>query len=190
MLPVNIPNQLTLGADIRAMRKSRGLTLEALAESLGRSTGWLSQVERAISVPTDEDLDALSNALSAPLSMLISREATQDEEVGYIVRADARRKLDRRIEGLDEELLLPDLTDDFEVVYSTFAPGSSRKDPIERPTQELGIVISGAMDLSIAGRTFHVRTGDSFRIRGEAFNWANPHNDPAVVVWVITPPVY
>ncbi|MEL6481261.1 MAG: XRE family transcriptional regulator, partial [Pseudomonadota bacterium] len=33
-------------------------------------------------------------------------------------------------------------------------------------------------------------TGDSFRIREEPFRWANPYEDPAVVVWVISPPVY
>ena len=36
----------TLGADLRALRKARGLTLIALAEVLGKSVGWLSQVER------------------------------------------------------------------------------------------------------------------------------------------------
>ena len=36
----------TLGADIRALRKARGLTLAELAQTLGRSVGWLSQVER------------------------------------------------------------------------------------------------------------------------------------------------
>ena len=185
-----ISNPKTLGADIRAMRKSRGLTLEELADQLGRSTGWLSQVERAISIPTDDDLGALSQALSAPLSMLVNDTPQADDEAGYIVRAGARRKLDRRIDGLDEELLSPDLTDDFEVVYSTFAPGSSRKDVIVRPTQELGILISGRMRLTIAGKTFEVATGDSFRIREEAFAWANPYSEPAIAIWVIAPPVY
>jgi len=36
----------TLGADLRALRKARGMTLIALADALGKSVGWLSQVER------------------------------------------------------------------------------------------------------------------------------------------------
>jgi len=36
----------TIGADLRALRKGRGLTLTELALRLGRSVGWLSQVER------------------------------------------------------------------------------------------------------------------------------------------------
>ena len=32
--------------------------------------------------------------------------------------------------------------------------------------------------------------GDSFRIRGERFEWINPYDEPAVAIWVIAPPVY
>lgn len=189
MLQGDVISSRTLGADLRAMRKSRGLTLEELSRRLGKSTGWLSQVERAISQPSDADLRALSEALSAPLSMLLAGAGTNDE-TGFVVRAAARRRLDRGIEGLEEELLSPDLTDDFEVVYSTFAPGSRRQDPTQRPTQELGILISGTLELTIGERAFTVRTGDSFRLRGESFTWANPHEVPAIAIWVIAPPVY
>lgn len=34
-----------LGRDLRALRKSRGLTLNDLAASIGRSVGFLSQIE-------------------------------------------------------------------------------------------------------------------------------------------------
>ena len=34
----------TLGVDLRALRKSRGVTLTDLSEKMGRSVGWLSQV--------------------------------------------------------------------------------------------------------------------------------------------------
>ena len=37
----------TLGQDIRALRKTRAMTLQDLAEAVGRSVGWLSQVERS-----------------------------------------------------------------------------------------------------------------------------------------------
>ncbi len=41
----------TLGADLRSLRKSRRLTLEDVAGRLGKSVGWLSQVERDLSSP-------------------------------------------------------------------------------------------------------------------------------------------
>ena len=91
---------------------------------------------------------------------------------------------------LVEELLSPDLTDDFEMVHSTFAPRSEIIHPVTRPTQEVGYLVSGVLDLEIAGTLYTIHPGDSFRIRGEPFRWMNPHDAPAVAIWVIAPPVY
>ena len=41
----------TLGADLRALRKSRGHTLTDLAETLGRSVGWVAHWREMISDP-------------------------------------------------------------------------------------------------------------------------------------------
>jgi mannose-6-phosphate isomerase-like protein (cupin superfamily) len=87
-------------------------------------------------------------------------------------------------------LLSPDLTDDFEMVHSTFAPGSKSPHPVTRPTQEVAYLVSGRLDIEIAGTMHTIHPGDSFRIRGETFRWVNPYPDPAEAVWVIAPPVY
>ena len=111
-------------------------------------------------------------------------------EDGYVVRKDTRRPIGSRTDGLIEELLSPDLTDDFEVVHSTFAPGSAIADPVMRPTQEVGYLISGQLDLEIDSHRFTISAGDSFRVRGEPFRWSNPYDVSAVAIWVIAPPVY
>ena len=47
---IHPPDQpASLGADLRALRKARGVTLAELAADLNRSVGWLSQVERDLS---------------------------------------------------------------------------------------------------------------------------------------------
>ncbi len=180
----------TLGADLRALRKTRGLTLTDLSETLGRSVGWLSQIERDLSSPSINDLRAIAAALDAPISMLFGQASAPADEVGLIVRKGARRPIGSGEQGLVEELLSPDLTDDFEVVHSTFLPGCVLQEPVTRPTQEVGYVISGQLDLEIDGKMFTLNAGDSFRVRGEPFRWMNPTETPAVVIWVIAPPVY
>ncbi|MEY1554149.1 helix-turn-helix domain-containing protein [Yoonia sp. R2331] len=186
----DVPKDLrTLGADLRALRKARGLTLHELADALGRSVGWLSQVERDISEPSITDLRSLAAVLDVSVSSLFRVAAAAGEE-GFVVRCDARRPIGSRAAGLVEELLSPDLTDDFEVVHSTFAPGAEMVEPVTRATQELGYVVSGRMRVWIDGTAFDVGAGDSFRIRGTAYRWANPHDAPCVVIWVIAPPVY
>ena len=180
----------TLGADLRALRKARGLTLSDLAEGMGRSVGWLSQVERDKSELSITDLRTLAGLLDVSVSMLFRHVPAPAHEAGHIVRQGARRPIGASIRGLTEELLSPDLTDDFEMVHSTFAPGSHISDAVVRPTQEVAYMVSGRLDIEISGLRHTVHTGDSFRIRGEAFRWFNPYDTPAVAIWVIAPPVY
>ncbi|MEM7472830.1 MAG: cupin domain-containing protein [Pseudomonadota bacterium] len=180
----------TLGADLRALRKARGMTLIELSEVLGRSVGWLSQVERDKSEPGVTDLRMIAKALDVSVSSLFRQSAVPVAEQGYVVRAGARRPIGSREAGLVEELLSPDLTDDFEMVHSTFEPRSQISEPVTRPTQEVGYVVSGKLDIWINGVTHALSAGDSFRIRGEPFRWINPYSAAAVVIWVIAPPVY
>jgi transcriptional regulator with XRE-family HTH domain len=180
----------TLGADLRALRKARGLTLQDLSETLNRSVGWLSQVERDLSDPSITDLRHIAKALGVSVSMLFRHAAAPAHEAGFIVRKGARRPIGSSVAGLVEELLSPDLTDDFEVVHSTFQPHSWIKDPVIRPTQEVGYLISGSLEIEINTTTHTLNPGDSFRVRGEPFRWSNPNSDPAVAIWVIAPPVY
>lgn len=190
--PVNTqaPHSATLGADIRALRKARGLTLTEIAARLNRSVGWLSQVERDMSDPSISDLRQIAECLGVPMSMLFAHSSVPVAEQGYVVRAGSRRPMGSGEEGLIEELLSPDLTDDFEMVHSTFEPRSRMQKPANRPTQEVGYMISGRLDLTIGSSQFTVGPGDSFRIRHEPYQWANPYDEPAVAIWVIAPPVY
>lgn len=185
----DLDNASSLGADLRALRKARGLTLNGLSDRLGRSVGWLSQVERDLSEPSITDLRHIAAQLDVSVSSLFRSDAPVPEQ-GYIVRADSRRPIGSRDSGLIEELLSPDLTDDFEMVHSTFQPRSKIGETCTRPTQEVGYVIAGRLTLWIDGLTFHLNPGDSFRIRGKPFRWENPHDEPARAIWVISPPVY
>ena len=180
----------TLGADLRALRKARGLTLQEMSARLDRSVGWLSQVERDLSNPSISDLKLISTVLDVSVSTLFRHQAAPAEEAGFVVRKSARRPIGSRVAGLVEELLSPDLTDDFEMLVSTFEPGSQLVAPTLRDTQEVGYLISGMLNVEINGRKFTIHPGDSFRVRGEQFRWMNPYEVPAVAVWVIAPPVY
>jgi transcriptional regulator with XRE-family HTH domain len=179
----------TLGADIRALRKARKLTLADLSEKLDRSVGWLSQVERDKSYPAIADLGRMAEVLDVSMSSFLQVGATPEEE-GFIVRANARRPIGSRTAGLTESLLSPDLTDDFEVIHSTFAPGSEITTPLVRHTQEVCYIVSGQFDVQIGDKKFHLQAGDSFRLRGEPFMWRNPADTPTEIIWVISPPVY
>jgi len=179
-----------VGADLRALRKARGLTLTELAVKVGRSVGWLSQVERNLAEPTISDLRRLADALEQPLSLFFGPNPAPEEERGYVVRWNSRRALGSAEQGLVEQLLSPDLSGSFEIVRSVFDPGAELKEFNNRATEEAGYLIAGELEMWIGDRHFHLKPGDSFRFKGERHRWRNPGTEPAIAIWVIAPPVY
>lgn len=179
-----------LARDIRALRRARGLTLAEMAMRLGRSIGWVSQVERGLSQPAIDDLRRLADVFGVPLGMFFGHEAASEAERGVVVRADRRRALGSSETGLTEELLSPDLGGSFELIRSEFAAGAERSVEARRETEEAGYVVSGQLDIEI-DRVWHsLGEGDSFRFSNKTYRWRNPGDVPAVVIWAISPPVY
>lgn len=178
------------GRDIRALRKARGLTLSELALRLGRSVGWMSQVERGLSSPSIADLRAFADVFGVSVSLFFSHDVPNENERGVIVRAGRRRSLGTSDSGLVEELLSPDLGGSFEVLRSEFAAGAALRAVAHRPTEEAGYLVSGVFDIEIDGIWHSLSAGDSFRFYNKPFRWRNPGAEPAVVIWVVSPPVY
>lgn len=183
-------DEWAVGADIRALRKRRSITLTELASHLGRSVGFVSQIERGLSEPSINDLRKIAEAFDVPLSFLFGENRGDPQETRYVVRAHARRRLGNAEGGLIEELLSPDLSGSFEILRSEFAANSALEKPILRNTEEAGFVVSGTLEIAIGGKWHVLEAGDSFRFAGEAYCWRNPGNQPAIVIWVIAPPTY
>lgn len=179
-----------VGVDIRALRKARKMPLTELAAALNRSVGWLSQVERGQSEPSIQDLRGIAQIFETPISFFFRNEDAPEEERGWIVRAGARSQLGSSETGLVEELLSPDLSGEFEMIRSVFAPGAESDEVAARPTQEGGYLVRGKLDLWIDGRPFRLVEGDSFRFQNRSYRWRNPGDEPAIVIWVVAPPLY
>jgi len=179
----------SIGGDIRALRRSRGWTLSDLAEQLDRSVGWLSQVERGQSEPALADIRVVAALFDLPVSFFFS-QSLDTAEAAYVVRGDSRRTMSDEGKGLVESLLSPDLGGAFEIVHSVFEAGARCPEPFVRPTEEAGYVIEGSLTLIIDGERFILKQGDSFRFAGETISWVNEGEVPAVLIWVIAPPVY
>lgn len=179
-----------VGPDIRALRKLRGAGIVELAGAIGRSTGWLSQVERGLAEPSIGDLRAVATHFSVPVSFFFRNEDASPEERGLIVRAATRSALGSGDSGLTEELLSPTLNGDFEMIRSVFAPGAERREFLRRAAEDGGYLVSGELDLWIGERRHRLRAGDSFQFADTPYRWRNPGSSEAVVIWVVSPPVY
>lgn len=184
------PVETHVGADIRSLRKARGLTLSDLCDALGRSVGWLSQVERGQTDPSIPDLKSIAVLFKVPVSFFFRHEDAPENERGWIVRSGARAMMGSIEDGLKEELLSPDISGEFEMIRSVFAPGAKRDVMAPRDTQDGGYVVSGELELTIGDTVYMLRKGDSFQFNRQAYGWHNISNDVAEVIWIISPPIY
>jgi transcriptional regulator with XRE-family HTH domain len=181
----------TVGSDIRALRKSRGITIKDLTSMLGRSVGWLSQVERGQSMPSIKDLSAIAEHFGVNISFFFRSANQRPEERGLVLRAEDRMPLGSSETGLTEELLSPTLGGSFEMIKSTFAPRSgSGGRKVVRGTEDGGVLISGQLTLWIGDLELKLEPGDSFQFAKKPYDWRNDGDEPAIVIWVISPPIY
>jgi transcriptional regulator with XRE-family HTH domain len=180
-----------IGADIRAVRRVRGATLGDLARAVGRSVGWLSQVERGLTEPSVRDLDRIADHLGVNISLFFRASAKRPDEAGIVLRAEDRVSIGSAESGLTEDLLSPSLSGSFEMIRSTFAPRSdSGGKRSARGREDGGVVVSGRLTLELDGRAFDLGPGDSFQFADRDYAWRNDGDVAAVVIWIVAPPVY
>ena len=77
----DIPLELLVGAQVRALRQALGMTIAELATAASLSTGMLSKIENGQTSPSLTTLQALASALNMPLGSFFEtfdqkREAT------------------------------------------------------------------------------------------------------------------
>ena len=180
-----------IGGDIRALRKARGITIKALSAGVGRSVGWLSQVERGIAEPTVRDLGLVADRLGVSISLFFRSAAVRPEEQGRVLRSEDRIPIGSRKGGLTEELLSPTLGGAFQMIRSTFEPNADSGGTRRAGDRENGgFVVSGRLTLEVDGTAFDLGPGDSFQFAGADYAWNNLTDERVVVIWVISPPVY
>lgn len=180
-----------VGYDIRALRKSSGRTLKNVADAVQRSVAWLSQVERGHAVPSVSDLAKIAEHLGMNISYFFRNSKRDSNEHGLIQRGTDTYALGSPDSGMTEELLSPHLGGSFEMIRTTFFPGYAGTGQKTSPEVEHGgVVISGEIMLEIDGFETLLKAGDSFQFQNKKYSWRNETADPAVAIWIVSPPVY
>lgn len=153
----------------------------------------LSKIEGDRVVPSLPTLQRIALALKIDLATLFAG-TTVDGEI--VARAGTRPVLDidplRRGDGIQYERLVPFGRGVLlEANIHIIQPGGGRDDPIQHQGEELGVVLEGQLELTVAGRTYLARAQDSFffsSVLGHTYR--NPGPGVTRVVWVNTPPVH
>lgn len=151
-----------VGARVRALRDSMGLSLRDLAQRCGVSAPMLSQVERGETSPTLATAEKIATGLGLSLSQLLRLDESQ--HVVVVRRGDGRTR--KRSGHTVEELTPPLPGQRADVSRHSLAPGAATGGPSDPPMHEPGaretaVVLSGELTLVIDGEDQVLDSGDS-----------------------------
>lgn len=179
-------NDHVAGLRIKYLRKKKGLSLQRVADHIGRSVGFVSQIERGISRPSIEDIGAIAELLEVDYLSFFTTEEEQPSH-RFFVKKSERSVLDYR-GGISDELLSPSISGKFHMLMTEVAPGAkSSDDQMKDLGEQGGLVLEGELEFTVDGETFTVASGDSFQfVSATPHSYINSGKNPAKIVWVFS----
>ncbi len=178
----------SLGSRVRALREKQGLTLREVAEQAGLSTSFLSSFERDL---TGISVANLQRVIAVCGSSLIDVFSQPHQEARKLVRPSDRPRLSLE----DGKIAIEDLAvvpRQMEIQHWTIQPGAGSEGSYSHPGEEAVYVLSGSLEVQLGGiEGYTLTSGDCLYFSSaEHHRWRNASSQPAVVLWVNTPPSF
>lgn len=172
---------------IHDLRKHKKYTLKELADKIGRSVGFLSQVERGLSQPTVADLTAISETLDVPTTYFYN--LPKPKQLPWVTRPDERRTL-YFANGITDILVSPKIRASFSMLESLLDAGASSGDRhMTDSSEQGGYVLEGQLTLWLGDddEPVTLSAGDSFQFDSHTrCRYANQTERLTRVLWVYT----
>ncbi len=181
--------EVRIGVRLKQLRRQRDLTLKQVATAATCSESLLSKIENGKAYPSLSMLHRIAVALGANVSALLMSAGDEDavvqspeDRANYMV-GDNGVRLERIIPYAESHLLQSHI--------HWIPPGAGLEGEITHEGEELGYVMKGEIELTVAGRNYRVPAGSSFHFRSERpHSYRNNTNTVACILWVSTPPTF
>ena len=180
-----------MGALIRRLRESAGMTLTDLSRVAGVSQGLLSQIERGRGNPAYLTLLKIAKAFDVPVGRFF--DSGGEPADNRVVRADKRRQLQVTDRGLVYELLTPTMNGQLLVLKARIPAGYSNESvPFNHHrAEECLFVLEGTCYFQVGEDGYTLDAGDSITYQGDQPHWFRVLGDAeAVIIATMTPPVF
>ncbi len=179
-----------IGEKLKRLRKEKKLTLRQLAQAAGCTDAALSKVERGEMTPTISLLKNVVNALGITLSEFLANENNGDDSV--VFHKEDHIRLDFQDEKIISYQLVRNLKNKkLQPLYEIIKPGGGSGGEYQHEGEEFGLVLEGELEITVDGKTYVVREGESFWFRStRPHGFRNNSERDVKVIWIITPPTY
>src|SRR5215831_8260793 len=185
----DVSTEVDVGERLRDIRRLRRATLKTIADRAGVSESFLSQVERGRASASIASLRRIATALGVSVADLFEPDGPPRPRV---LRKDERPSLAFGILGR-KLLLTPRPLSHLEVFAGELeVGGSTGEEPYAHgDSEELFVVLSGAVQLELGGELHELEHGDSIVYRSSTpHRISNVGDGLAEVMWIISPPSY
>ncbi|MDQ0395930.1 cupin domain-containing protein [Labrys monachus] len=181
---------MKIGHRLRELRNRRKLSVREVAARSGVSHSSISLIERDMISPSLDTLHAVLDALGTTLpgffldlqSALPQSPFYRAADLTEIGRPDT---VSYRVIGLgypNKSMLM---------LHETYAPGADTGEAYAHSAQEGGMVLSGAVEITVDGQTEILRPGDGYYFDSRLpHRFRNVSDGRSEIVSAITPPTY
>jgi transcriptional regulator with XRE-family HTH domain len=179
-----------VGERLRNIRTLRRATLKTVAERADLSESFLSQVERGRANASVASLKRIAAALGVNVADLFEPNGSSGRP--RVLRREARPNLTFGRLGR-KFMLTPRPLENLQVIVGELdAGGSTGDEPYTLgDSEELLVVLGGVVSLQLGPEVFELSSGDSIDYRSSTpHRLVNVGDDPAEVMWIISPPSY
>jgi DNA-binding transcriptional MerR regulator/uncharacterized RmlC-like cupin family protein len=176
---------ISIGPTFRRLRLQRGSSLIAVANAIGVSDGFLSNLERSRTGASIGIVRKLAQYFGLNILDLFD----PIDGTGPLVRPRDRKNL-AGVPGVHMELLASGKIT-MEPHLFHVAPGAGSGESYSHEGEEFLYLVRGRLEIELGGEAFQLRAGDGFYFSSKTpHRWSNPGKTETVALWINTPPTF
>lgn len=190
---------VSLGSEMRQLRRARDLTLKDISELTGVSLSHLSAIERGAANPSMDVLQTVAAALRVSPDWFFARRPGKGPfERAFIVRAQNRRNLNALYGqspaelGYTDSLISSSIGGRFYMGIAVYSPRSEvPEEPLlQHSGEEHGLVMEGELEMQIGQEFIILREGDSYSFDARIPHHGRNRSDAVCkLIWAVSPVV-
>jgi len=184
-----------IGQQLKTLRKEKSITLTEVSEKTDLSVGFLSNLERDQTSPTIEVLHKICNVLNITINDILQPESTDETTSSpsesalikpetFVVREDDRKLLFQE-NGTDLSYFSMSKGQTDVKVSAMRITGNELYKFDRHDHDELGIVVSGSLEIQLEGKSIYLYPGDTIYIKaGYLHSGRKASDEECLSYWV------